>query len=223
MHRSNIVIVGNQYLKNYAIKSGAKFVALLPSVVDIDSFSNIKFFTKASYIGVPFFYIIWVGTPSTEKYLNLLCSPLREISKKYNIILRVISHESKLRIDGVNIEHFNWNESSVVDYINNADIGIMPLTSTPWELGKCGYKLIQYMACSLPVIASNVGANKEIVEDGISGFLVNNSEEWVQAFQKLLDNKELRHQMGSAGRVIVENRYCTQVSNKKLIKLLQSC
>jgi glycosyltransferase involved in cell wall biosynthesis len=220
MSHSSIVLAGNQYLYSYALNSGAKNVTLFPSVIDLESYCFASLGPKVIEGKVEPLYIVWVGSPSTEKYLNLLSVTLKKISKKYNLILRVISYQSKLTMEGVNIEHIEWSESTALQYISTSDIGIMPLIATPWELGKCGYKLIQYMGCSLPVIATKVGANIEIVNDGISGFLVNSLEEWESAFYRLMDNRLLREQMGHAGRLIVEDRYCSQVSGKTLIKLL---
>jgi hypothetical protein len=87
------------------------------------------------------------------------------------------------------------------------DIGIMPLTDTPWSRGKCGYKLIQYMACGLPVVASPVGVNTHIVEHGVNGFLAASDAEWRDALYKLARDPGLRQKMGTAGRLKVETDY----------------
>jgi glycosyltransferase involved in cell wall biosynthesis len=96
------------------------------------------------------------------------------------------------------------------------DIGIMPLPDAPWERGKCGYKLIQYMACGLPVVASPVGANVEIVENGVNGELAGTSLEWEQALERLVGDAVLRGRMGRAGRRRVEAHYSVQVQVARL-------
>ena len=96
----------------------------------------------------------------------------------------------------------------------------MPLPDTPWMRGKCGYKLIQYMACGLPVIASPVGVNAEIVEHGVNGFLAETSDDWFRAIQALIGNPELRRQMGAAGRKRVEERYSLQVYGPRVASRL---
>jgi len=98
----------------------------------------------------------------------------------------------------------------------------MPLPDEPWTLGKCGYKLIQYMACGKPVIASAVGANIEIIDHGKNGFLVESEKEWVKALTVLSEDKELRIKMGRHGRKKVEANYCLQVTASKLITLLKN-
>lgn len=121
---------------------------------------------------------------------------------------------------GVDVEIVRWSEQTEVASMIDCAIGIMPLQDSPWERGKCGYKLIQYMACGLPVVASAVGANSEIVDDGIDGILVNWTDEWVSALGLLLNSPELRAEMGRAGRRRVEKDYCLQKSGPRLAELM---
>ena len=115
----------------------------------------------------------------------------------------------------------NWSESSEVALISDFDIGIMPLENSPWELGKCAYKLIQYMGCSLPVVASSIGMNKEVVDDGSNGYLVDNEKEWIEKLRILLNDSNLRKQFGKNGRRKVEQEYTLQNNVQKLISLLK--
>src|SRR4030095_16634048 len=96
------------------------------------------------------------------------------------------------------------------------DIGIMPLHDTPWERGKCAYKLLQVMAAGKPVIASPVGANAQVVQHGVNGFLANTAEEWTEALQKLTTDPELRRRMGAAARTTVEDRYSVATVGPRL-------
>ena len=102
------------------------------------------------------------------------------------------------------------------------DVGIMLMPDDLWARGKCGYKLIQYMACGRPVVASKVGVNLEIIEDGISGFLVTTIGDWVYALNTLRKTYSLREQMGKCGRIKVESKYCIQVTAPRLISLIYS-
>ncbi|MDR9769432.1 glycosyltransferase [Acetomicrobium sp.] len=96
---------------------------------------------------------------------------------------------------GVPVEILPWTEENEVAAIQNFDVGIMPLPDGPWERGKCGYKLIQYMACGRPVVASPVGVNRQIVEHGVNGFLANDTADWITALRELRDNAPLREAM----------------------------
>ena len=95
----------------------------------------------------------------------------------------------------------------------------MPLIDSPWERGKCGYKLIQYMACGKPVIASPVGINKDIVSHGINGYVALTVDEWVKAFRALYSDAENRLAMGAKGRKLVEEKYCLQITAPRLAQL----
>jgi len=163
--------------------------------------------------------IVWIGTPETVKFLNFLAGPLAELAKRYSFTLRVIGAGNMI-MPGVPIELLPWNADTEYSMISNCDIGIMPLTDTPWERGKCAYKLIQYMACAIPVVASPVGANSDVVIDGENGFLATSEGDWVKKLEQLLDNAELRQRLGAAGRMRVESNYCLQKTASKLINLI---
>jgi len=102
------------------------------------------------------------------------------------------------------------------------DIGIMPLVDTPFVRGKSGYKLIQYMACGLPVIATPIGVNAEIVDEGVNGFLASSAEEWRRALLRLIADPGLRSRMGLAGRAKAVERYSLASQAPRLIELFRS-
>ena len=108
-----------------------------------------------------------------------------------------------------------------MDDLQSLQVGIMPLPDLPFERGKCGYKLIQYMACGLPVVASPVGVNAQIVEHGVTGFLASSAQEWNDALLRLYNNPDLRQRMGSAGRKKVEEKYSLQVAAPRLLEILE--
>ena len=89
--------------------------------------------------------------------------------------------------EGIAATSFPWTEDSEIARIAAFDVGIMPLHDTPWERGKCAYKLLQVMAAGKPVIASPVGANRQVVRHGVNGFLADTAEEWTEALRQLAD------------------------------------
>ena len=113
--------------------------------------------------------------------------------------------------------------SSEASAVGAFDIGVMPVRDAPFEHGKCGYKLIQYMACGLPVIASPIGVNRQIVTHGVTGFLADSSEEWHAAIARLSNDDVLRRRMGEAGRRVFLERYALSVIAPKLADVLRSC
>jgi glycosyltransferase involved in cell wall biosynthesis len=120
------------------------------------------------------------------------------------------------------IEVRPWAENTEVAEIQQFDIGIMPLADTVWERGKCGYKLIQYMACGKPVVASPVGVNKLIVRHGMNGFLARTDSEWFDALDALCQDAALRKRMGNNGRKVMEQNYSLQITAPKLTDLIRS-
>ena len=108
-------------------------------------------------------------------------------------------------IAGVEVIEQPWSLEQEVPLIQQFDVGVMPLPDTPWTRGKCAFKLIQCMACAIPVVASRVGANVEAVPADC-GLLAESSAEWLAAFRKLAD-PALRARLGAAGSRWVKERY----------------
>ncbi|HQM46895.1 MAG TPA: glycosyltransferase family 4 protein, partial [Smithellaceae bacterium] len=164
--------------------------------------------------------IVWIGSPSTVQYLKLIYQPLLELRKCCAFTLRIIG--ARIEMPGLDTEYIHWNETTEVSSIQTCQVGVMPLWDSPWERGKCGYKLIQYMACALPVVASPVGVNREIVQENVNGFLADDERQWVATLETLLGDKELSQRMGFAGRKRVEEEYCIQKTAPRLIQYLKS-
>lgn len=215
MKRANLVVVGNEYLASRAIKSGAKWVEILPTVVDMMRYEDHESANSSSPI------IGWIGSPSTAKFLHQIGSALKEVEARRGVKIVAIGANAE-QLSDLPIKVLPWTEQTEVSDIYSFDIGIMPLPDAPFERGKCGYKLIQYMACSKPVIASPIGVNQKIVSHGINGFLASTSEEWVEALICLIDNPKLRNDMGAMGRKKVESEYSLQVTAGRLADFLKS-
>jgi glycosyltransferase involved in cell wall biosynthesis len=115
-----------------------------------------------------------------------------------------------------------WDERLEHSIGEMFDVGIMPLEDGPFERGKCGYKLVQYMAGGIPVIASPVGMNRQIVEPGINGYLAISTDEWLTALRTLIRDEQLRSRLGKAGRKKAEEMYNLHVTGPKLLQLLSS-
>ena len=215
MRRAALVIVGNEYLGNYARKAGAKRVEYIPSVIDLDRYQVMPQPEN------PVFTIGWIGTPATEQYLHLIHPALRKVCKNGTARL-VLVGSSHTELPGVPTEVHAWSEEIEVAEIQSFHVGIMPMPDVAWAKGKCGYKLIQYMACARPVIASPVGVAQGIIEDGNNGFLAATTADWVKAFCVLREDRRLRERMGKAGRAKVERRYSLQITAPMLLSLLRS-
>lgn len=218
MARSSYVICGNKYLAQRAKNAGALHVEIIPTVVDLERYPI--FFTDIPLYKTNLKRIVWVGSPSTVDFLSILKDPLLKLARKHQFIFRVIG--ANFICDGLNIECMTWSEDTEVALISECDFGVMPLPRSPWTLGKCGYKLIQYMACKLPVIASPVGINTEIVIPRVNGFLAESSDDWEKAIEKLLTDQYMCENFGRAGRERVESFYSLQSTVSKMAKIIQT-
>jgi glycosyltransferase involved in cell wall biosynthesis len=215
MRYSGCVLAGNDYLFQKAKHAGARSIITFPTVIDV-----VKYESKPQKKSNEKVIIGWIGSPSTFKYVKNLSVVFKTLIEEIPFEIHIIGANEVLDFQG-SIHYLKWSESTEVAMIANLDIGIMPLEHTPWELGKCAYKLIQYMGCGLPVVASSVGMNNEVVDDGVNGFLVENNQEWIDKLTILLKDAHLRKQFGTLGREKVEKEYSLQNNIQKLIPLLK--
>lgn len=216
MGSAALVIAGNDYLADYARSAAARRIEILPTVVDTDRYLPVETRPPDQE-----FVIGWIGSPSTAKYLELVEGPLRQLSENNNVRLVTVGVNSP-DFSGVKMTSRQWSEQSEVEEIQAFDIGIMPLADSPWERGKCGYKLIQYMACGVPVVASPVGVNRQIVDHGVNGFLASTPDEWLQAFSTMIADRQLAARMGAAARCKAVESYSLSFAGPRLLAMLQS-
>ncbi len=215
MKYSNHVLAGNDYLANKAKKSGAKKISIHPTVIDTDLYNcAIKIKIEKLIIG-------WIGSPTTYKYVEKMIPLFNVLAQKYDFELQIVGAKKEPSTERF-IKYIPWKEELEVALISGFDIGIMPLENTPWELGKCSYKIIQYMGCGISVVASAVGMNKEVIQNGKNGFLVTTEKEWMDAICQLFEDENLRYNLGQKGKMLVANNYSTLVNYKKLFTILSN-
>lgn len=216
MRLAHTVVVGNAYLADYARRAGARRVEVIPTVVDLTGYP-----ATPPLFDSEVFIIGWIGSPTTARFLSDVSPALAEVCKDGRARVRLIG-SGAVNFPGVPLELVPWREDTEVEEMRRFDVGIMPLPDEPWARGKCGFKLIQYMACGLPVVASPVGVNAEIIDEGINGFLASTTDDWVTALSRLAVDRELRLAMGQAGRKKVEEKYCLDVTAPRMVNLLQA-
>lgn len=217
MRQATLVIAGNNYIAGYANAQGAKWVEVLPTVIDLARYSALP--SKMDITNISTLPVVgWIGQRATAHFLLTIETVIKRLAKEGNASFHAVGiNPGEL---GLPMKAIKWSEESEVDSIGQFDIGIMPLEDGPFERGKCGYKLIQYMACGIPVIASPVGVNTVIVEHGVNGYLASTEAEWEFALVKLLESSELRMRLGNNGREKVEQFYCNEVTGPRLFNLL---
>lgn len=163
----------------------------------------------------------WLGSPSTEKYLDAVREPLRELCREHRGLRLKIVGGGSFADDGIPIEHVPWRLDTEVAQLHDFDIGLMPLPLEEWSLGKSGGKARTYMATGLPAVCTGIGFNCELIRDGETGFLVREPQEWRQALQRLIDDRTLRESVGAAARRDVEARFSLRQQGPRFVEILR--
>lgn len=211
LRSANLAMCGNAYLADYA-RQFCSNVKIVPTVVDVLKYQ------PALNDQSPLDDIGWIGSPSTWNFVKPFLPVFQDICQRHNSMFRVVGAGAAAN-DLPIVKNIPWREIDEIGQIQNMRIGVMPLDNSPFARGKCGYKLIQYMACGIPVIASPVGVNQSLVEHGVNGYLAETSTEWRDALERLLSDPQLCLQMGRAGRQKIVDNYSIQVTGPIVARL----
>lgn len=213
MFYSNHVFAGNEYLLERARNSNAKSSSFLPTVIDLNLYNLKTSYPKNEFI------LGWIGSPSTVRYLEELFPVFEKIHKKYpNFKVNAIGAKSDY-IEYSFINSIEWKKETEVEEINKFSIGIMPLYDAPFEKGKCSYKLIQYMGCYKPCIASPIGSNNQVITEGFNGKFASNEKEWYDGIEYFILNPNVIKDFGMNGRKRIDEIYNIN-SNIQLMNII---
>ncbi len=209
------VVVGSAELARYARQAGASAgaVAVVPTVVDCARYPVRGPGPRRGRL-----VLGWVGLPYNLPSLERLTGDLARLAREVPLELRVISSRAP-EMPGVPVRLVPWSAATEAAEIADLDVGLMPLPDDPWHRGKCGLKLLQYMAAGVAAVASPVGVNAEIVEDGVNGRLAADEAAWYGALRDLARDDAGRARLGAAGRRTVEARYSLDVWAPRLAAL----
>ena len=207
------IAAGNDFLCEYARKYNDN-VVLLPTCVDTQNGHG----KTKEYVDNKKPIVGWTGSHSTLFYLDEITPIIAELQKEMEFDFWVIA-DKKPELELLNWTFIKWNETTEQDDLLNIDIGIMPLKRDAWSEGKCGFKLIQYLASGIPAIADPIGVNSIIIEDGVNGFLCDNKEEWKEKLKLLLTDPSMRKSFGKNGRMRIEENYSVQSQKETFLSL----
>ena len=213
---SQHVIVGNNYLKDYALKFNPH-VSVIPTVVDTERYKPKEDYRAQGQVNIG-----WVGLAYNLPYVRRLEGTFLKLKAEVGDFIFTVISSKGLRIDGVEIVFKPWSYNNEGEDIRSLDIGIMPLPNDEWAKGKCGLKVLQYMACGVPVVASPVGVNQDIIKDGENGFLAAKEDEWADKLTLLLNDETLRRTLGQEGRKTVEHHYSLKLWGPKVASLYKN-
>ncbi len=210
------VVVGNRFLAEFAARHNAA-VAVVPTTVDLARFTPRR--PRAPAAGAPL-VVGWIGLPYNFPALALLEAPLRELAVEVPLVLRVVS-AGRPRLAGVPLEAVAWSLQGEAEQIARFDVGVMPLPDDEWSRGKCGLKILQCFAAGVPVVASPVGVNAELIEHGRNGLLASSAADWQRHLRALARDPELRARLGQEGRRTVEAGYSASAWAPRIAGLWQ--
>ncbi|MCX7696279.1 MAG: glycosyltransferase family 4 protein [Bacteroidales bacterium] len=218
IQKAKLVLAGNEYLANYARQFNSQ-TRVVPTTIDT-SYHIPKVETKEKKT----ITIGWTGSSTTLPYLQELDSVLCDLWLLYgNRIEIVVIGATDFKLDGCQVRALPWRKETEIIDLHQLDIGIMPLPDNEWTRGKCGLKLLQYMALGLPVVASPVGVNTDIVDHGKNGFFASTPEEWKKYLSILIEDPILRRRFGQEGRKKIEQFYSVEAWKDTYLEVFRLC
>lgn len=214
MKQADFIICGSPYLTKYALQFNNK-VMEIPTSIDVNNYTLDVIAGKGSDI----FTIGWIGSKSTSKYIVEILPSITEFYSKHRCKVKLVGFYLSSNMDIPEfIEIVPWNSCREKKDLCSIDVGIMPLDDSPWSQGKCGFKLIQYMACAKPTISTPLEANVKIDHEN-GNLFASSTEDWLNCFEKIYLNREHFKEIGNKNRRTVEKYYTVQQNTELYIKV----
>lgn len=213
---ADMVIVGSPYLAQYARKfnSNVETLPLGLKVSDYDDTTPAKTDDKIR--------LVWIGSTNTLKYLEEITPALENVGLRFpDVVLRIIG-DKFLNLQNMKVEKKPWSQQTRFLDLVTGDIGLAPLPDNRFTQGKCSFKVLEYSAAGLPVVASPVGTNADHVKDGSTGYLAAAPDDWFAKISELVENKQLRIEMGQKGRAYAE-KFDISIIGQKLADFIRLC
>ncbi len=210
---ADVVTAGNPYLAGLATAQRERGgVVVAPTPIDAVRFAPAASSASSFATRGAAFRVGWIGSRSTRRYLGVVAAPLADLVRRVpRTTIAVMADQAPSELAGLPVEFTPWSEDAEVPFLRSLDAGLMPLPDDPWTRGKCGFKLLQYMACGVPALASDVGANREILADGAAGILCADDAAWTSGLARLADDATAARALGLRGRAEVEAKWAASV------------
>ena len=216
---SSLVVCGNDFLAEYFLRWN-KNVVVIPTAIDTQRYKPITHNSDLQNKLI----IGWTGTSGNFKYLYEIEDALEIVVKKLpNVYLRVIA-DKEPTFRGIlkdRLDFIKWSAETEVTGVQGMTVGIMPLADTDEERGKCSFKMLQYMACGIPVVVSPVGMNVQVLSLGEVGMGAKSQDEWIDALITVLSDEEKQKEMGMIGRRVVKEHFSIDVIAPRLAEQLK--
>jgi glycosyltransferase involved in cell wall biosynthesis len=217
MRLSDRVIAINDALAGYARRLN-RLVSVIPNFVDTERYRPAPRSATGSGATPRF---VWMGSRSTIANLRLLAEPLQRLQGRCPAAVRIVG-VGDVPLTGVQLEFRPWSVDTEVADLQDCDVGLAPIPDVPWNKWKFFLKVVQYMAVGLPVVASRVGSNAEVIEDGVNGFLAGSAEEWTDRLHRLATDEGLRRRMSAAARETAQRRFSVEALRGQVVSTFES-
>ena len=203
---SSAITVGNEWLADYALKYNEN-VSVIPSSVNTDIYQRKEKNTGEKTI------IGWTGSSTSQTHLEMFASLLKRLIEKYPVEIHIHS-DREPNLEDIPFIWHKWTPENEVEVISKFDIGIMPLPEDEWSKGKCSMKALLYMSLGIPAACSNIGTNREVIQNGANGFLADSEDDWLEKLGILISNEKLRLEMGQLARKTIIEKYSMEVCSE---------
>jgi glycosyltransferase involved in cell wall biosynthesis len=212
------IAAGNAYLLEEARSVGAPGRGtVIPTCVDVKQYALAEH-TRAGE-GVE---LVWIGSSSTLQGLERIRPLLESLGQRYHGLRLKLVCDRFLHLEHLPVLARRWSEAGEAAELASADIGIAWVPDDRWSRGKCGLKVLQYLAAGLPVVGNAVGVQAAMIRHGETGFIAETPEQWADAIGRLAHDPALRRRMGQAGRRLVEQEYSLPAGASRWLALLRS-
>ena len=209
---ADLVIVGNVWLAEIW-RAWNPRVEILPTAVDTDRY-HVAPFPDRPTVG-------WIGSAGNLHYLTGIAPALSEVLRVFPKLEIAVCCDRPPSLPGLPVRYVPWSSNIEADFLASISVGVMPLDDGPWERGKCGFKMLQYMAAGRPCVVSPVGMNWELLGEAELGLPARGLDEWKSALCAVLADGEIARRMGEAGRSVATARYSVSVLAPRLAELLR--
>jgi glycosyltransferase involved in cell wall biosynthesis len=215
INASDFVIAGNEFLKSQVFPFNSN-VEVIPTSIDQDRYHSKDYSIRKEKVTIG-----WIGDHGSIHYLEKMRPIFERIGERYFHCELKIVCDIFFDCEKIHVVKKQWKLDEEVEELQSFDIGLMPLVDDPWSWGKCGLKIVQYQGVGLPVVCTPVGVNRDLVEDGVTGFWAKTPEEWEKKLSVLIEDAPLREKFGKEGRKRVLDKYTVQSCAPHLFSILK--
>lgn len=217
---SSVVIANSSFHVEFARRHNPNVVEV-PSVVDADVFSpEIAAGHVAGRGGAV--TVGWSGSPSTAPNLGLIERPLAGIAARDDVDVSLFGSGDADPLPGVETKRRPWSREAEVETIASFDVGLAPIPDSPWNRRKFFLKVVQYMALGVPPVATPIGDNPRVIDDGESGLLADGDAAWSSTLTALVEDRELRDRLGRRAAEVAHSRYTLQANAERIVGAFRS-